>query len=450
MDAQSYNAALAELRTVRDEIKKARAALTKLETDRDQSIAQLASYGKAKADRIAPAAGLSVADVTGTTPRTLERDVPPDAEIIGFDDEMNAPLGGAQVDRLRRRPLLIVLNLISVVLVLPLLLVHDRHGVWICYLVMTLYGLASGVTGSAMTAFTQTLIPPQHLGDANGLLQTLLQGLRLIAPLLGAGVLSAFGLGLLVAGDAATFALAALLIALIRQREDRPQSARPEETGAEIGAGFRYIARTPALRQFTVAVVLAVVAFGLCESVLFAVVDTGLRRPPAFLGVLGSLQGAGAIAAGVVTAVLLRRAGERRTVVLGLACAGAGFLLSAAPYLLAVAPGAVLIGASLPLIVAGAMTLFQRRTPTSLMGRTGAALNVLIGVPQTAAIAAGAGLIALVDYRVILAVMGALMAASALYLATRTTHQSIEAVATARRAQEPCEETPTTAAPHCG
>jgi len=363
---------------------------------------------------------------------------------------LGAPLGGTLVDRLRRRPVLIVLNLVSVVLVLPLLLVHDRHGVWICYLVMTLYGLASGVTSSAMTAFTQTLIPPEHLGDANGLLQTLLQGLRLIAPLLGAGVLSAFGLGLLVVGDAATFALAALLIALIRQRENRPQSDQQEETGAQITAGFRYIARTPALRQFTVAVVLAVVAFGFCESVLFAVVDAGLHRPPTFLGVLGSLQGAGAIAAGVAAAVFMRRAGEGRTVVLGLTCAAAGFLLNAAPTLLAVAPGAVLIGASLPLIIAGVMTLFQRRTPVSLMGRTDAALNVLIGVPQTAAIGAGAALIALVDYRIMLAVMGALMAASALYLATRPTHEPIGTAVTAPLTKKSGEGTPTAAPPHRG
>jgi hypothetical protein len=68
MDAQSYNAALAELRTVRDTIKKARVELAKLEADRDQRIAQLASYDKAKAERIAPAAGLSVADIVTLAP----------------------------------------------------------------------------------------------------------------------------------------------------------------------------------------------------------------------------------------------------------------------------------------------------------------------------------------------------------------------------------------------
>lgn len=361
---------------------------------------------------------------------------------------LGAPLGGALVDRLPRRPLLIVLNLVAAVLVLPLLLVHDSHSVWICYIVMTLYGLASGATSSAMNAFTQTLIPPEHLGDANGLLQTLLQGLRLVAPLLGAGVLSACGLGPLVIGDATTFALAALLIALIRQRADPPQPAR-QEAGPQITAGFRYIAQTPTLRQSTIAAVLAVVAFGFSESVLFAVTDAGLHRPPAFLGVLSSLQGAGAIAAGMAAAMIMRRAGEARTVVLGLSCAAAGLLLSAVPSLLAVAPGTVLIGASLPWILAGLMTLFQRRTPAALMGRTDAALNVLIGAPQTAAIAAGAGLIALVDYRFMLAVMAILMAASALYLATRTTHQPRAEVFT-RWTHKPGEEAPEISPPRRG
>ncbi|MFC8965478.1 hypothetical protein [Streptomyces sp. NPDC057094] len=68
MDAQSHNAALAELRNVRDEIKKTRAALAKLEADRDQRIVHLAAYGKAKAERIAPAAGLSVADIVTLAP----------------------------------------------------------------------------------------------------------------------------------------------------------------------------------------------------------------------------------------------------------------------------------------------------------------------------------------------------------------------------------------------
>ncbi|MYV46715.1 hypothetical protein [Streptomyces sp. SID2888] len=80
MDAQSYKVALADLRAMRDKIKKVRAELAKLETDRNQRIAYLAAYDKAKAERIAPAAGLSVADVVALAPALA-----PDS-LVGPDD----------------------------------------------------------------------------------------------------------------------------------------------------------------------------------------------------------------------------------------------------------------------------------------------------------------------------------------------------------------------------
>ncbi|MER8073184.1 hypothetical protein ABTZ59_33505, partial [Streptomyces sp. NPDC094034] len=68
MDAKTYTAQLADLRALRDDIKKTQAALAKLETDRARRITALAGYEKAKAERIAPAAGLSLADVAAIAP----------------------------------------------------------------------------------------------------------------------------------------------------------------------------------------------------------------------------------------------------------------------------------------------------------------------------------------------------------------------------------------------
>ncbi|MFD9722103.1 hypothetical protein [Streptomyces sp. NPDC059076] len=68
MDAKTYNAELAELRVLRDGIRKAQATLEKLETDRARKITALAGYEKAKAERIAPAAGLSLADIAAIAP----------------------------------------------------------------------------------------------------------------------------------------------------------------------------------------------------------------------------------------------------------------------------------------------------------------------------------------------------------------------------------------------
>ncbi|MFC9271311.1 hypothetical protein ACFTXJ_26505 [Streptomyces zhihengii] len=68
MDAKTYNAALAGLRKDRDAIKQAKAALAKLEAARDKKIRALAAHDKAKPERIAPAAGLSLADIVQIAP----------------------------------------------------------------------------------------------------------------------------------------------------------------------------------------------------------------------------------------------------------------------------------------------------------------------------------------------------------------------------------------------
>ncbi|SFL69303.1 hypothetical protein [Streptomyces pini] len=76
MNSKDFTAGLAELRGLRDEIKTLRKQLAKLETARDKQITALAAYEKAKAERIAPAAGVSVADVVALAP-TLAPPAPP-------------------------------------------------------------------------------------------------------------------------------------------------------------------------------------------------------------------------------------------------------------------------------------------------------------------------------------------------------------------------------------
>ncbi|MGW1067392.1 hypothetical protein ACWD4F_23095 [Streptomyces aureus] len=126
---------------------------------------------------------------------------------------------------------------------------------------------------------------------------------------------------------------------------------------AEATAGARHIRDTPSLRQLAKVGALIMIAFGLSETIVFAVVSQGLHRPDAFLGVLVSVQGVGAVAAGVTGAPLMRRLSEGLLVAAGLASATAGFLLLTASSTPAVLVGTALIGSSLPWISVGIMTL---------------------------------------------------------------------------------------------
>ncbi len=81
----------------------------------------------------------------------------------------------------------------------------------------------------------------------------------------------------------------------------------------------------------------------------------------------------------------------------------------------------VVFGAALPVVIVAFNTLLQRRTPSRLMGRVSASVEVLTTTPQALSIAVGALLVTLVDYRLMFAAMtaGTLLAAAYLGVALR-------------------------------
>jgi MFS family permease len=326
-----------------------------------------------------------------------------------------APLTGLLADRVRRRPLLVIANLGTAALVCLLLAVTGRGQVWLIYLVMFGYGAANGLITSAQTAFLAVLLPADLLGEANSVLQMASQGLRIVSPLLGAGLLAVTGPRPVILLDAGTFVLAAAAVAALRLREPPPAAAQPHWR-AEVTAGISHIARTPVLKRLMVSGVIALLVFGFFETVPFAVVGQGLHRHPTFLGVLESVMGAGAVAGGVCAARVMRRTGERTLVMAALLACAVACLLMIPPWLPAVLAAMALLGLGVLWVNVGWITLVQRRTPAALIGRVDAALTVAITVPQVISIALGAAVIAVVDYRILLGVMAAVIFASAVYL----------------------------------
>jgi len=330
-----------------------------------------------------------------------------------------SPLSGMLVDRVRRRPLLLVTNLGTGVMVLLLLLVHGRGQVWLIWVVMVLYGLSYTVLGSAQSALLTVLVPEDLLGDANGALRTVREGLRLVAPLLGAGLFAAVGGGAVALLDSATFGAAAVSLVLLRVREPRPSRAPEHHWMPEVSAGFRHVWQTTVLRQMTLACGAVLLVVGFAETLGFAVVAQGLHRPATFLGVLVAIQGVGAVVGGPTAAPVMRRVGEGVLAALGMLALAAGALLWALPSVVVVGLGSVLVGFSLPWLVVGAYTLVQRSTPPELQGRTYSAFDVAVSTPQTISIAIGAGLVALVPYQALLGLMAGVVAMSGGWLLSR-------------------------------
>ena len=271
--------------------------------------------------------------------------------------------------------------------------------------------------GAARSAMLKAMLPDELLAEANGALQSIREGLRIVAPLAGAGIYAAFGGGVVALVDAASFlASAATLVALPFAEPER--APKEHHFLREISMGITHIARTRTLRELTIGIAAALLVVGFSETLIFALA-AAVHHSPAFIGVMDTFQGVGAILGGVTAARMLKRFGELRLAGIGLALFGLGDICWLVPRLESILPSIAIAGLGIVWAIVALSTAYQRRSPQALQGRVSAAANMLFSVPQTISIAAGAALITLIDYRFEIVAMFIALLLSAAYLLTR-------------------------------
>jgi MFS family permease len=331
-----------------------------------------------------------------------------------------APVMGQVADRVSRRRLLVSANLGVTGVVATLFVVDSASWLWLLYTVIVIYGAVGYLTSAAQSGLIRDLLPDTHLASGNGSLTSIDQSLRLISPVLGTGLYAVAGPRSVVALTASCFLLAALVLAGLRVRESDPESAT--ERGSywtEISAGFRHLARTSILARITLLLAAVCGATGLLNAAVFPALEQGVGLPPSALGALVSAQGIGAVAGGLTAARAVARWGERVTFAMGTLALGLGIIPVLGGSVTALVAGLALLGAGVTWAVVAYMTLRQRLTPPRLQGRTGAAANMTINVPQTVATGIAAGLLTVVDYRVLVATTAVLVLLAALGAARR-------------------------------
>ncbi|WP_327291808.1 MFS transporter [Streptomyces sp. NBC_01198] len=328
------------------------------------------------------------------------------------------PLLGTVADRVRRRRLLIGVDAALALLLPVLLAVRSGRDVWLLLLVLTAVGAGSVLCDAAEAALVVTAVPARLRGDFNGLRMTVNEAMKLLAPLAGAGLFLRWGGGAVALLDAATFVLAALAFTALPLREEPPAPA----TGGwreQTAQGVRALRGDPLLLRLVGAGAVAMLLSGISSAAVYALADTGLHRPPAFVGVLYAVQGAGSIVAGILAGAVMRRVPERAFAAGGLLLFTAGAAVRAVPSLPVVLAGTLAVGVGLPWVIVAAFTAVQQRTEPALVGRVAAAAGTVVFAPTAVAAALGAVLVALVDYRLQLVAVGAGGAAAAWFLLLR-------------------------------
>lgn len=327
------------------------------------------------------------------------------ASFAAYAPTLLAPLLGYVADGVRRRPLLIWTDLAMALTLASLFLVDGPEQIWLIFAVMFVYGAKAVLVSAAEPALLVAMLPPDRLARVNGLRMSLQEGMKLVAPLVGAALFATAGAHSVVALDAATFLLAGVATMMVRVDEPPPQ---PRERG-----GLKLLFGTPELVWPMAGAALAMFAAGLHSAAVYPLIDHGLHRAPEFLGVLAAAQGAGSVVAGLLAA----RVTGMRAVTLGLVLVGAGALLRVTGWLPAVLAGSVLHGLGLAWAVIAAATIVQLRTPNNLLGRVSATATSVVFTATPLAMALGAWLVGFATYQqiyadaAVLTLVGAVVAA---------------------------------------
>jgi len=328
------------------------------------------------------AAGIWVKSLTGSSSEAAL------VSVCVYAPSLAGPLAGLLADRVRRRRFLVLLNLVSAALVLPLLAVGRPGSAWLIFAVMTWYGLQLTLAGPAANALFAVMLCRELRQELNGWSLGLQEVGRLVSPLFGAGLFALAGGGVVSVFDAITFMFAAVMLSGIRLREAKPVP-RPGRWRADLLAGFGHIRRTPELRRLLLAASVVMSFSGVLVAAQYSLVQ-GVGEPPSFLGVFSAGLGAGSIVASMISSRLLRSAGENWLAVLGMANFALGNVMRATGWLPLAIAGSVVLGFALPWLFLALLSLAQRCTPPELQGRVSAAVSLAFFGPLAPLQALGA------------------------------------------------------------
>jgi MFS family permease len=333
-----------------------------------------------------------------------------------YAPSLAGPVAGLLADRFDRRRWLIAVNLTSGATVLILLGVHSRSDVWLIFVAMAAYGVEEVLVDPAETALFATMLPPAIRQRVNGLRLGIQELGRLSAPLLGAALFTVIGGGAVAVLDAATFVVAAGTTAMLRVNARRPQREPDSQLLRELSEGARHIWADVPMRRIMIATTGVMAVSGLGVAAQYSLV-TAIGERPAFLGVLTAALGAGSIAGALVSGRVIRKVGERRLALAGLANFAVGEVLQATGWLPAALLGRLVLGFALPWTYLAALNVTQSHTPDRLQGRVASAVTLVLFGPSAPMQALGSLAIAHATYSTIYIGSGMAAVAIAAWLA---------------------------------
>jgi DHA3 family macrolide efflux protein-like MFS transporter len=279
------------------------------------------------------------------------------ATLVGMLPQiLLGPFAGALVDRWNRRIIMIIAD--ATIALFSLLLVYlfatDTVQIWHIYAIMAIRALGGAFHFPAMAASTPLMVPDSQLTRVNGINQTLEGINRLVAPTMGALLISLLPTQSILLIDVATAILAIFpLIFISIPQPEQHEKLGPKEKSSllqDVREALVYVRAWPGL------VAIIFIAFFLnfvlapTASLLPLLITKHFSRGAIELGLINSVEGFGIIAGGIILGVWGGFKKKMVTSMIGIIGLGIGVML------IGLAPASFFIVAIIGSILLGVMT----------------------------------------------------------------------------------------------
>jgi MFS family permease len=303
------------------------------------------------------------------------------------------PVGGLVADRVNKRHLLYFTQAAGglLALVLGCLVVSDVVQLWQVYVLATLLGVVNVFDNPARQTFVMEMVGRDDLPNAVSLNTVVMNASRVVGPAIGGVVIVVFGLGVCFFINAVSYVAVLIGLSLMRTRELHPTEQVARAKG-QIRDGFRYVWRTPSLRNTLLAIALiGIFAYNFTVT-LALLAKVTFHGGAGTYSLLTSCMGIGAVLGGLVAAHRARPT-PRLLQVLALVFGALLAAVALAPTLITAAVLIVFMGAASIGFIATANATLQLSADPAMRGRVMAlyAMAFLgttpIGAPLVGAIA---------------------------------------------------------------
>lgn len=297
---------------------------------------------------------------------------------------------GVWVDQLRRRPIMILTDVIRGIglLVIP-------YAAWEGFLTFELLCMISFIVGTASVFFDiaymsylPSIVKTEELVEGNSKLEFSNSASQISGQAIGGALVQILSAPLAILINGVTFFISAFTLIIIKRKEDKPELPEEKEDNnvfQNIRDGLKFVFGNTILSRITIATGLFNL-FGLAmEAIYILYVTRELTLSPFVLGLIFTMSGVGAMAGAAVAGKVAEKLSLGKTLVLSLALAGVFYLLvpvsSLFPTTLAIITlmAAQFIDAAMIVIYnINQRSLRTAITPDHLQGRMNASLRFII------------------------------------------------------------------------